>query len=401
MAEVKRTLSPNVLPIPILDTLRDDNGVPYRYSNVREAHINVYKITVEGSKDNDKKVVIKYHPIKTEGSLISHNDTIVVLLKGSSTRAAWDEFEGDSLLTQFDANLDIDLSNKEQLSAALSETEQKRLQQVRLALNNHLYWYFHEDPNGNDIMEAVRKKNNLIQQKLEKQDVPRYDKIVRESAEKIKAKYHVATIWETGQMFYYKDGRHVFGAERIIEEECFALFQYDAKSFMIEEIKKAIKRQTYHDLSEFDADPNIINVKNGLYHIKEKILTEHTPSYLSLNQKPIIYDPDAKCPEFDRFESGCLYPSQIKTVNQCAAATFYRGSLYEHYVIHVGRGWNGKSKLNNTMEKMHGVENVSHVAFNDISRDPYALSDLDLLRLQQYTALSRTWPFKTAKVTKC
>src|SRR5688500_17658430 len=178
-------------------------------------------------------------------------------------------------------------------------------------------------------------------------------------------------------MLYFKEGMHVFEAERIIEEECHRLFQYDARTWMIEEIKKAIKRQTYHDLSEFDADINIINVKNGLYHIREKILTEHRPDYLSLNQKPIIYDPDAKCPEFEKFESGCLYPSQIKTVNQCAAYTFYRDNPYEHYVIHVGYGWNGKSKLNNAMEKMHGRENVSHVPFNDISKDPYALADLE------------------------
>lgn len=204
-----------------------------------------------------------------------------------------------------------------------------------------------------------------------------YDKVVKESCERILTKYPIATIWETGHIYYYKGGKYVFGAERIIEEECFTLFQYNAKSFMVEEVNKQIKRQTYHNFSEFDADVNIINVKNGLYHIKEKILTPHTPEYLSINQKPIIYDPDAECPEFDRFESGCLYPSQIKTANQCAAATFYRGSLYEHYVIHVGRGWNGKSKFNNTMEKMHGIENVSHVAFNDISRDQYALADLE------------------------
>ena len=87
-------------------------------------------------------------------------------------------------------------------------------------------------------------------------------------------------------MYYYKEGKHVPNAERIIEEECYALFQYDAKSYMVEEIKKQLKRQTYRSLEEFDADPNIINVRNGLYHIKEKILPAYTrlSSHLLKNQ---------------------------------------------------------------------------------------------------------------------
>jgi putative DNA primase/helicase len=226
--------------------------------------------------------------------------------------------------------------------------------------------------------EEKPQKQRTKQQQVSSSKLPDYDTVVKESCEHILTKYPIVTIWETGQMYYFRDGKYVHGAERIIEEECFALFQYDAKSYMVEEVKKKIKVQTYHDLSEFDANPNIIIVKNGLYHIKVKTLTVHTLDYLSLNQKPIIYDPNGQCPEFDKFEDGCLYPSQIKTVNQCAAATFYRGgNLYEHYVIHVGRGWNGKSKLNNTMEKMHGSENVSHVPFNDISKDRFALADLE------------------------
>jgi putative DNA primase/helicase len=53
-------------------------------------------------------------------------------------------------------------------------------------------------------------------------------------------------------------------------------------------------RRTYHKRSEIDADINIINLKNGLYNIETDELRPHSPDYLSINQKPITFNPKAK-----------------------------------------------------------------------------------------------------------
>ena len=48
-------------------------------------------------------------------------------------------------------------------------------------------------------------------------------------------------------------------------------------------------RNTYHSVREFDSDTNIINMSNGLYHISENKLLDHTFNYLSTNQIKVTY----------------------------------------------------------------------------------------------------------------
>ena len=356
----KRTVAPKTTPIPVPPQFKLDEKIQY-HSGDYDSSLYLFYITamaVEGNDGVNSKLVIKHYPTKTGAQ------EIVLPLSGY-----WDEYERPDLEHQFDNNF--------LAGVQYTEDQEKKLIALKGEFIAHLYHYFHDNVVGKGIMEYVRKRSEIQQQKLEKADVAHYDKVVRETAEHIMAKYHVATIFETGDMLYFKDSRHVMGAERIIEEEAFALFQYDARSYMIEEIKKAIKRQTYHELSEFDADLNIINVKNGLYNIKTKQLEPHRHEYLSLNQKDVTYVPTAKCPRFEQFLNEVHYPSQIKTMKQSAAYTLYRDTPHEIYVIQVGFGWNGKTIMTKVMTRLHGRENVSHVPLNDITKDMFALVGLE------------------------
>jgi P4 family phage/plasmid primase-like protien len=357
----KRTVAPKTTPIPVPPKFKLDEKIEYPGGNY-DSSLHLFYITamaVEGNDGVNSKLVIKHRPTKTDAS------EMVIPLNGHG----WDEFEKPDLERQFDNNF--------LLAVQYTEEQERKLLALRQELITHVYDYFHNNEVGKSIMEYVRKRSEIQQQKLDAADAAHYDKVVRETAEHIMAKYHIATIWETGDMLYFKDGKHVLGAERIIDEEAFALFQYDARTYMIEEVKKAIRRQTYHDLTEFDADLNIQNVKNGLYHVKEKILTPHTPDYLSLDQKDVTYVPGAKCPRFEQFLTDVNYPSQVKTTKQSCAYTFYRDTPHEIYVILVGFGWNGKTILTKVMTRLHGRENVSHVPLNDINKDLFALSGLE------------------------
>ena len=360
----KRTVAPKTTPIPVPPNFKLDEKVEYP-GGYYDSSLHLFYVTamaVEGNDGMNSKLVIRHYQTKTDAT------EMVVALNGHG----WDQYEKPDLEKQFDINFFA--------LVEYTEEQERKLLKLKEELIAYLYDYFHDNVVGKGIMEYVRKRSEIQQQKLDAADAAHYDKVVWETAEHIMAMYHIATIFETGDMLYFKDGRHVMGAERIIEEEAFALFQYDARSYMIEEIKKAIRRQTYHELPEFDADPNIINIKNGLWHIKEKTLTPHTPDYLSLNQKKdVTYNPNAPCPKFEDFLNDVLYPSQVKTMKQCAAYSFYRDTPHEIYVIQVGHGNNGKTKMNNVMIKLHGEDNVSFVALNDITTksDKFALADLE------------------------
>ena len=120
-------------------------------------------------------------------------------------------------------------------------------------------------------------------------------------------KYTFVTIQETEEIWYYKDGVYVPGGEIIIAKEAENTYHFEINSSKVTEIKGHIMRLTYHAKEEFDADINIINLKNGLYDWKNDVLKEHSPDYLSINQKSIVYDKTAKPKLFGKFLSQVLY----------------------------------------------------------------------------------------------
>lgn len=60
-------------------------------------------------------------------------------------------------------------------------------------------------------------------------------------------------------------------------------------------------------LKDFDQDPYFVNCLNGTYNYKTGILQPHNPTDLISKIIPCNYDPEAKCPEFNRFLENALY----------------------------------------------------------------------------------------------
>jgi putative DNA primase/helicase len=163
----------------------------------------------------------------------------------------------------------------------------------------------------------------------------------------------------------------------LIEKEAEHLLGYKLSNKDLSEIKGHVMRRTYHKRSEIDADINTINVKNGLYNIQTGELKPHSPEYLSVNQKPIIYNPKAKPKLFGKYLCDVLYDREIRTAVECMAYTFYRDNIYEIITDLFGYGSNGKSVFTDTLTALHGNKNVSNVSLSAILNNQFALSDLE------------------------
>jgi phage/plasmid-associated DNA primase len=155
-------------------------------------------------------------------------------------------------------------------------------------------------------------------------------------------------------------------------------------------------RRTYHKHSEIDADINIINLRNGLYNILTGELRPHSPDYLSVNQKPIIYSPKAKPKLFGKYLHEVLYPTEVRTAVECMAYTFYRDNPFEVITLLFGYGSNGKSVFTDTLTALHGTKNVSNVSLSAIIKNQFALSDLEGKDVNIDSELSSATIFDTA-----
>jgi hypothetical protein len=133
------------------------------------------------------------------------------------------------------------------------------------------------------------------QQSSEQTDQRTKQDLIEKTSEDIIKTNRFLTKEESKEILYYDgNGVYVSGGEVLIEKEAERLLGYELSNKNLSEIKGHIMRRTYHKRSEIDADINIINLKNGLYNIETDELRPHSPDYLSINQKPITFNPKAK-----------------------------------------------------------------------------------------------------------
>ena len=127
--------------------------------------------------------------------------------------------------------------------------------------------------------------------------------LIEEGTEFVKAKYRFRTIKRSNEILYYDSSKGVYvpDGDIIIDQEMNKKYRYQLNTGNISEVKNYVRRDTITTLEEFDADLDIINVKNGLKNWKTGEFLPHTPDYYSLNQKPIIYNPNAIPRRFIKF----------------------------------------------------------------------------------------------------
>jgi len=255
-----------------------------------------------------------------------------------------------------------------------------------------------------DAVRFVNKKKTERDNRHVKENDRNYEEeaigIIEEASKAIMSKHRILTVEESKEILYFHNGVYVSGGEILIEREAEAMYDYQLSTKAIAEIKGHIMRQTYHKRSEFDSDLNIINLKNRLYNILTGESKPHTPDYLSINQKPILYDPKSKSSLFGKYLNEVLYSAEIRTAVEIMAYTFYRDNPLEIISILFGYGANGKSVFTGLLTCLHGIKNVSNVPLNAIVKNPFALSDLENKDVNIDTELSSATIHDTAILKK-
>jgi P4 family phage/plasmid primase-like protien len=112
-------------------------------------------------------------------------------------------------------------------------------------------------------------------------------------------------------------------------------------------------------------DGKIVNVVNGLLNIYTKELLPHTPNFVSLIQYPVVYNPEAKCPNWDKcvadWMKGPEQEEKTRLVKQFCGYILSSSMLYDRALFMVGDGGNGKSTFIDTISGVIGADATSHI----------------------------------------
>ena len=105
------------------------------------------------------------------------------------------------------------------------------------------------------------------------------------------------------------------------------------------------------DEAAFDTNPMLFNVENGVIDLKTGLLHPHHPDFLLSKIANVKYDPDAKCPIWDKAMSTWMSVNKaLERYMQRAFGYMLTGSIQEQCVfLAYGTGANGKSVAVNTV----------------------------------------------------
>jgi P4 family phage/plasmid primase-like protien len=107
------------------------------------------------------------------------------------------------------------------------------------------------------------------------------------------------------------------------------------------------------------------NVLNGLLNIYTRELQPHTPDFVSLIQYPVVFDPFATCPNWDKcvadWMKGAEQEEKTRLLKQFCGYTLSSSMHYDRALFMVGDGGNGKSTFIDTIARIIGSNATSHI----------------------------------------
>ncbi|MFC1786853.1 phage/plasmid primase, P4 family [Halobacteriota archaeon] len=178
------------------------------------------------------------------------------------------------------------------------------------------------------------------------------------------------------ELFHYCVGVYHHNGEAIVKRLCEEATFGDITNYEVNETIGHIKRSTQIERSEIDKDPYRVCVENGIFNLKTRELTPHTPDYVSLSKVPVTYDPDADCPEIKKFLSEVLNPQDISTIQELVGYCLWKEYIIAKAVMLKGSGRNGKGVLLNLLSAFLGHDNISNISLKSIVFNKWSLAEL-------------------------
>lgn len=108
-------------------------------------------------------------------------------------------------------------------------------------------------------------------------------------------------------------------------------------------------------LREFDADPSLLGVKNGILRLDTLELMKPSPGVLVSKRVNVSFDSSAGCPVFEAFLARVQPDLEVRRLlQQLAGIWLYGEPLIQRFIFMHGHGANGKSTFMETMAFLLG-----------------------------------------------
>ena len=178
-----------------------------------------------------------------------------------------------------------------------------------------------------------------------------------------------------GQLFLYKELRGVW--ERITEKEV-AKVARNLLHDVVPDIWRRSWEQEYLAALQLemkfvrvvDEVRHLLNLENGMIDLNEMTLISHGAQWRSTIRIPVQYDPEAQCPRFMQFLREVMLDDGecVRVIQEIMGYCLTSEMKLQKAFFFYGAGSNGKSVLAAVMERLCGLENVSHTPLSTLNK---------------------------------
>lgn len=121
---------------------------------------------------------------------------------------------------------------------------------------------------------------------------------------------------------------------------------------------------------------DVVNVLNGLLDVTTRTLSPHCADFLSPVQLPVRFDPEARCPMWDKFIAD-VFPGDSEAIAwEIPAWLMTPDTSIQKAVLLTGDGANGKSTYLRAVLAFLGRQNVAALSLHRLENDRFSVARL-------------------------
>ncbi len=187
--------------------------------------------------------------------------------------------------------------------------------------------------------------------------------------------------WGARRLWAYRRGVYVPRGAEIVAKHTKAILRHnhvqDKWSSKLASETTEYLRTSAPELPE--APPlDTINFRNGLLDVRTRALRDHDPKFLSVVQLPVVYDPQAKCPAWEKQIAETFPTDAVAAGLPWAIVAFLMLPIMalQKAILLLGESGSGKSVFLAALIAFLGRANVSTVPLQKLEDDQFAASML-------------------------
>jgi len=320
--------------------------------------------------------------------------------------------------TKFEDGLKVGERNNECFKTACDVFEKRHLD-FESGLNFIKTWNsLSENPLHSSEVQVVVKSawDRIINKEFQFDGIDKIDNVVMN----LREKNTFVTLKKTDEILLFNGKIYdKVQAEAIIKEETEKLIP-NCTTHHRNEVVNKIKVQTYSDIENFDSDPNLVVVENGILNLNTLELKSHASKHLSRVLLPVQYiaptwriDDDTIFEDMEKNLKDTLYwkflknsfivngkfkKDEFETALEVSSSPIIKHHIDEKAIMFLGNGDNGKSVLLEYIESLYGEDNISNITLQNIADDKFMSADLDGMSANIFTDLGHNELRNTGKI---